>query len=265
MAVTQCRLCKSDDIHFDFGEGYKSRLHYYRCGQCDLVNFDLDQGLDQTQYTEVYVSPTVAGYKFNFEGEQTWKFLARHVPTPGRLMDIGCGNGRILYLAREAGWSVHGLELSASAAKSITDDTGIDVRVGNFLEMDFADEPPNDVVILRHVLEHLPDSLGAMSQINALLKDGGYALLEFPNIDAPALRFKRRMRKLGLRGDTKFPPQWRPGHCNEFNRRSFGFLTRESGFELVVWQTYSSKPWLNAFYNNVAIGSKARALLRKRG
>lgn len=265
MAVTLCRLCGSDDLRFDFGEGYESRLHYYRCRRCDLVNYDLEHGLDQTQYTEVYVSPTVPDYKFNFEGEQTWRFLERHVPGPGTLMDIGCGNGRILYLAKEAGWTVHGLELSPEAAHAIAADTGIDVQVGNFLEMEFNDEAENDVVILRHVLEHLPDSLGAMAQINRLLRPGGHALLEFPNIDAPALRLKRRMRKLGLRGNKKFPPQWRPGHCNEFNRRSFGRLTRDSGFDLVRWETYSSRPWLNAFYSAVPVGTKARALLRKRG
>jgi len=261
--LTHCRLCNSADLHFDFAEGYRSRLKYYRCHNCRLVNYDLDHGLDQSQYTEVYVSPTLVENKRNVEGTATWQFLHRHVPGPAKLMDIGCGNGCILYLAREHGWEVRGLELSADAARAIAADTGIEVDVGNFLKMNLDDSANYDVVILRHVLEHLPDSVGALRQINALLRPGGYALLEFPNIDAPALKFKRAMKKLGLRSNTKYPPEWRPGHCNEFCRYSFNYLARESDFALEIWQTYSSKPTLNAIYNRLPIGTKARVLLRK--
>lgn len=263
MDLTNCRLCDSTQLLFAYADGYDSRLRYYRCNHCRLVNYDIDQGMDQTQYTDVYVSPAKPGYKYNIEGGETWGFLHKYVSGPGKMMDIGCGNGRILYLARSQGWDVNGLELSADAARSISEETGIPVTVGNFLEMDFGTDANNDVVILRHVLEHLPDSVRALRQINALLRPGGHAVLEFPNIDAPVLRFKRLMKKIGLRGDKKYPADWRPGHCNEFCRYSFDYLARESGFTLQTWQTYSSKRWLNAIYSRLPVGTKARVLLRK--
>ena len=48
-----------------------------------------------------------------------------------------------------------------------------------------------DLVVLQHVLEHLPDSILAMNQISSLLKVNGYALLEFPNTGSFGYAYKR--------------------------------------------------------------------------
>ena len=61
----------------------------------------------------------------------------------------------------------------------------------------------------------------------------------------------------------KYSAEWRPGHVNEFCLQSFEYLLEQTGFELVVWWTYSNKPVANAFYRWVPIASKVRALVRK--
>jgi SAM-dependent methyltransferase len=177
-------------------------------------------------------------------------------------MDIGCGNGCLLHLARREGWHVTGMELSAAAAHAIQDDQGIDVKVANFLEYDNDDGDEFDVVVLRHVLEHLPDSVLAMNRIGKLMKDNGLALLEFPNTRSFSYTTKRFLKNRGWR-NRKYSREWRPGHCNEFCRRSFEFLLQKTGFELLVWQTYSTKTVANALYRLFPIASKARALVRK--
>ncbi len=63
-------------------------------------------------------------------------------------MDIGCGSGRILYLAREDGWQVRGMELHEKAAADIKEDQGIDVIVDNFLEYDNPEGEAYDVVVV---------------------------------------------------------------------------------------------------------------------
>lgn len=50
-----------------------------------------------------------------------------------------------------------GMELTDKAARDIAEDQGIDVIVGDFLNYDNPDNDVYDVVVLRHVLEHLPD------------------------------------------------------------------------------------------------------------
>jgi len=242
-------------------DGRNSDLHYYQCQDCLLWNYDMSLGMDQTQYTVRYVSPLDTNYRTNTDVAQSWKFLRRHAPDPGRIMDIGCGNGCLLHLAREEGWQVRGMELSADAAKAIKDDQGIEVDVANFLEYDNPDGDVYDVVVLRHVLEHLPDSILAMQKIGSLLRPGGLALLEFPNTRSISYTLKRFLKKRGLR-NAKYSEDWRPGHCNEFCRHSFKVLLEKTGFELIVWQTYSSKPLADAFYRLFPVASKARALVR---
>ncbi len=260
--ISECRLCGSEDLTLWMREGRNADLDYYKCGNCTLWNYDLDCGLDQSQYTDIYVSPEDTSHRFNDHMLASWSFLRRHVGNPGSIMDIGCGSGGLLYLARKEGWQVRGMELTEKAARDIGEDQGIDVIVGNFLEYDSPENEQYDVVVLRHVLEHLPDSLLAMGQIGNLLKDNGLALLEFPNTRSVSYAIKRVLKNRGLR-HKKFSEDWRPGHCNEFCRESFEYLLGRTGFELVVWQTYSNKPYANAFYRVFPIASKARALVRK--
>ena len=261
--VKQCRLCGSSQLRPWMTDGRNRDLVYYKCGECSLWNYDLDCGVDQEQYTEVYISPYDNEHKFNRDNRASWEFLSKYADTPRSIMDIGCGNGCLLYLAREAGWTVKGMELSAYAAENIGNDTGIDVTVANFLEYEPAEGEQYDVVVLRHVLEHLPDSVLAMQKINTLIKNNGLALLEFPNTRSLVYGLKRIFKNRGLR-NQKFSPEWRPGHVNEHCRQSFEFLLEKTGFELVKWRTYSSKPVSDAIYSIIPISSKARVLVQKR-
>lgn len=102
-----------------------------------------------------------------------------------------------------------------------------------------------------------------MRKIDSLLTENGLALLEFPNTRSLSYVYKRLRKNWGLQRG-KYPPDWRPGHCNEFCRRTFRYLLRETGFELLIWQTYSKRPVMNAVYRMIPIASKARALVRKR-
>ncbi len=257
-----CRLCASGDLQRWMSDGPNRNLHYYRCKNCRLWNYDLRLGLDQTQYTAKYTSPASMTLNKHHGSVQTWNYLSRMFPSPARILDIGCGNASMLYLARLDGWAVEGMELSESAAKAIEQDQGIKVTVANFLEYTHGTREIFDLVCLQHVLEHLPDPHLAMQKIDCLVKPGGYAYFEFPNTASAAYLVKRFLKNLGLK-NKKYSEQWRPGHCNEYCRTAFIYLLDTTSFELIDWQTYSSKDWMNRIYQHLPIGSKARALIRK--
>lgn len=261
--IEACRLCGSDDLTLWMRDGPNRDLNYYRCSNCTLWNYDLDCGVDQTQYTETYVSPEDVDHPFNRDIRQSWRFLRKQVSGPGSIMDIGCGSAGLLYLARKEGWDVHGMELTEKAASDIYEHQGIEIIVANFLEYDDPENREYDVVVLRHVLEHLPDSLLAMRQIGRMLRPNGVALLEFPNTGSISYRLKRIRKNSGLH-KKKFAPEWRPGHVNEFCRKSFTYLLSQTGFELVTWRTYSSREALNPLYRVFPVSSKARVLVRKK-
>ena len=260
-APFRCRLCGSSDLHLYYTLGAREQFHYYKCGSCRLVNYDISGGLDQTQYTEM-VDPRDAAARRNRDKNETWRFIERHLPTPGSFLDIGCGPGRLLYLAKSAGWSVRGLELSAEMAEFASSRIDAEILVADFLDYEPYDEARFDMVSLRHVLEHLRDPVLAMTKINRLARMGGHAILEFPNIEAADKRFKRMLVNLGLHR-RKFREDFVAGHCNEFCRASFEHLLTKTGFGLVRWETYSHKRIPNFIYNRIHIGNKARALIRK--
>jgi hypothetical protein len=115
---------------------------------------------------------------------------------------------------------------------------------------------------LRHVLEHLPDSILAMKKISKFLPKGGYAHFEFPNINGIAMRTRRFLKRIGLR-KPNFHPDFKPGHSNDFSKPTFLYLLNLTGFRLIRWETYSFKPFKSFIYNHIHVGAKARAIVQK--
>ena len=259
----QCRICNEPELGFFYATGDNNQFKYYKCSNCGLVNLDLD-GIDiyanQKKYFDEFVPPV--DYKNEKGAGDAYGFIKRYVPLKGKYLDIGCGNGDVLFFAREDGWDVKGLEISADYAKYVKDRLGIEVEEANFLEYENPQEK-FDLVSLRHVLEHLPDSVLALNKISGLLKERGYAQLEFPNINGLALRIKRFLNRTGIHR-RNWDPDFRPGHCNEFSRKTFEYLLGITGFELIRWETYSYKPIKNFLHNRIHIGVKARVIIRKR-
>ena len=222
----------------------------------------MSTGFDQEKDTKYFIDPRDDKHKTNIVQEQTYNFIKRYIAKPGKLLDIGCGNGRLLLIARKDGWEVGGIELLSFRADSIKKTTGIEVKVCNFLKYEVAENESYDLIVLRHVLEHLPDCILAMNKIDSLLKNNGYAVLEFPNTDGLDSRFKWFLRRNGIYR-KRFSPDYIPHHCNEFCKESFEFLLAKTGFRIVIWQTYSSNELLSPLYNVLKFGSKTRTVIRK--
>lgn len=98
---------------------------------------------------------------------------------PGRMLDIGCGKGHFLAAAREAGWDVRGVDLSAEAVDYARRTYGLDVRVGDVADLDLDER--FDAVTLWHVLEHVADPGDLIERSRSLLGPGGRLVISVPN------------------------------------------------------------------------------------
>ncbi len=258
-----CSICKNPQLRLYYTQGNEDQFKYYRCTKCKGVIYDLTRGLDQGKYGTEYSDPFDDSLKKNIAQDVSYRFISKKLGKyKGTMLDIGCGNGRLLANAKADGWQVKGLEFSPLNAKSIQELLGIEVAIHDFLKYDRNGET-FDLVVMRHVLEHLPDPILALNKTGELLKPGGYALFEFPNIESIGLKFNRFMKKF-KHFRKKYRKDYIPGHCVEYSRKSFKYLAELTGFKIRHWETYSHKKFPSLIYKHIKIGSKARALIQKR-
>ena len=113
--------------------------------------------------------------------------------SPGRLLDVGCGTGQLLCVARSHGHEVHGIEYSAFASGFARDHNGLDVVTGTVAEGSPSLHGPFDVITINHVLEHLPNPRADLRILRDLLAPGGLLVVGVPNY-ASAFRVALRYR-----------------------------------------------------------------------
>ena len=255
-----CKLCGAQDLPLFYTQGDRHQYRFYRCPRCRLVVYDTRTGVNQEKYILSHVDPT-APTRQNRGHRQTYAFIQRHAQPPGRLLDLGCGDGTVLWLAKQDGWNVQGVELFPEHTALVRERLGLDVETSDITAYQGVNAAW-DCVVLTHVLEHLPDPVGALRKIHDLMKPGGVAVLEFPNIDAFDARLRRGLERLRVHR-RRYAPTYVPGHVQEFCRASFAFAAERAGLALEVWETYAVNPVKYALFRRVPIGNKARVLVRR--
>ncbi len=106
----------------------------------------------------------------------------------GRLFEVGCGVGKFLTAAVEAGWSAEGNELSPLAARAAMEFSGANVRLGPIERIDL-DRGAYDAILLNDVFEHLEDPRAVILKLAAALRPGGALFIQTLNAQSLSLYF----------------------------------------------------------------------------
>lgn len=144
--------------------------------------------------------------------------LLAMVPGGGRLLEIGCACGFLLVAARERGFRVRGIEMSAWASQYARDTYGLDVHTGT-LEAAALPAESVDVVVMADVIEHLFDPAATLREIRRILAPGGRLLLLTPDVGSLLARLAGP-RWWGLLDD----------HYYYFSRQTLRRLLEREGF-----------------------------------
>src|SRR5216117_12116 len=196
------------------------RYDLFGCVACGLQFWEPREMPGARWYEQMYggrddkLLPLEPGHKY---------FLADPLaPRSGTLLDIGCGTGNFLVVARDAGFRVSGIELDRNAARFAKEKLGLQrvlpLTISEFAER-YSDEL-YDVITFFEVLEHQASPVEFLQKVKLCVRPGGAIAMSVPN----------REQWLTAPDVLDYPPN----HFLRWNASALGKFLSAQGFEILA-------------------------------
>lgn len=134
--------------------------------------------------THTYKNISFARFSQYWWSNRFYAILARrHGMRGGRLLEIGSGLGHLVAQLEDS-FKTYGMDLNHWAvreSKAVINETTL--QTASAQEIPFADSAFH-VVIIKHIVEHLPDPEKAIVEIGRVTAPGGILILATPNLDS---------------------------------------------------------------------------------
>ncbi len=170
------------------GSAIDGKMRLIACASCGLVRSQTSSGVkdyneyyESSSYSREYLSKPLPS-----RDKEYLRNIASDLKTFMRasddlVVDLGCGAGHLLTTLRELGSSrLLGLDVSASCCRLIEELHGIPCRQSSFNTLP-AELKTARILVLSHVLEHIPNLDEALTSIRNSLSDDGYLYVEVPD------------------------------------------------------------------------------------
>ena len=221
LAVRHCLHCGLEQL-FPFPPPARLKDLYER-----YYNFSGEQGTAYTKLRERFFSSPLYRLWIHLDGDIS--FHTRH--GSGRLLDIGCNEGRTLKNYRRNGFQAEGIELNEAAA-AVARAAGFAVFTGP-LES-FPLSAAYDVAVLSNVLEHSLDPKAMLRSLHRVLKAGGEVWISCPNSQS-------WLRPVFGRSWINWHV---PFHITHFSPLTLRRLLEESGFGQIKMRQITPALWV---------------------
>ncbi len=178
MSDIKCPLCKSDTAEKLFAvNGYDMLV----CDSCELLYILPYPATEEERFEAVannsHLDITVIGPEKYHEArkvyyQELWPLVEPGLAGAGSLLDIGCGTGHLLNMARQYGIeNCQGLELNKARAAFARDNSGCEITESP-VEL-FSSDEEFDVITMVDVLSHIYDYDKLFAAVKGLLNEGG--------------------------------------------------------------------------------------------
>jgi 2-polyprenyl-3-methyl-5-hydroxy-6-metoxy-1,4-benzoquinol methylase len=167
------------------------------------------------------------------------------------VLDVGCGTGWTSSIWARHGADVTGLEPSPPRARIARERHGFTVIESHVEGLDTSLK--FDVIIIRHVLEHLENPLQVITNLRPHLEENGLLLVIVPNIDCIGRIFFREHWTWVL-----------PFHCHFFTPQSLRALLTRAGLKVAKsYQTPSPLWYSESFFRFTGMEGKIEAIYKR--
>jgi len=156
----------------------------------------------------------------------------------GRILDVGCGFGRLLDLFKLQGWHTFGVEPGIQASKYARRH-GHKIITGEIADAQF---PENyfSCIVFSHSFEHISDPILALTEAGRILMRKGMVIIEVPNAAcADSVFYKSAWLGWHL-----------PFHLYHWSKKSLELAIRNAGFKPIRWK-YKLPTTNDITYNTV--------------
>lgn len=133
--------------------------------------------------TNTYHNVSFARFSQYWWSNRFYAKLARRYAGGGRLLEVGSGLGHLVGQLEDT-FETYGIDINHWAVKEARTVAGKTVmHTGSAQELPFASGVFN-VVIIKHIVEHLPNPEQALYEIGRVTAPGGILVLSTPNLDS---------------------------------------------------------------------------------
>ena len=198
------------------------------------------KGVEVSQFdTSRFAIGTQAYYPGQAYNTPAMLRLAASISTArGRLLDIGCGDGKLLHLLSECYPDLELAGMTVSEEERLVCGEKFDVQVGDMHDLPWKDGS-FDAAVSRHSLEHSISPLTALFEVNRVLRlDGGFHVV----VPAPV---------------SEWVMKWK-GHFSVLPKPMWEKLFDDAGFAV---EHYEDGDWLASF--SMQCEPEMRFVLRK--
>jgi len=179
-----CLLLQAKDYRLHTTEQVFDLVGCLRCGMVYLNPRPDEEELAKFYPTSFYAKPTLMS---KFLSDLLYRSKLRevgHFKKAGRILDVGCGEGGLLFAFKARGWETFGVDTSKIAAGLTGKKIGERYTFNCELKDCHFPDDYFDVVTLNHVFEHVIYPNEELEEIARILKNDGVLLLSVPNIES---------------------------------------------------------------------------------
>ena len=251
-----CPICGTPSEPYSRKRGW--RIHH--CNSCD--HYHVSPYPTPQDLARIYSAAT--GYGLGREHDlaktdpksaaKLDALLSPLVGTRRAILDVGCGDGRLIYHMRKLGWTVAGTEI-ADAYLQVARSHSLDVRHANLDDAGF-DGASFGAVTLGDVIEHSVHPGQLLKTIRGLLVNDGIIVIRTPNAGCGYSRFSGALARAV---HTQWLASEAPIHLNDFTAKSLSRLVGQCGFRILSCQSNGRRHFTYAVgASGYLDGAKAR-------